>query len=74
MSKYVIVYEQAEDGSWGAYLPDLPGVVALGRTRDEADTRIREAVSAYVAEMADLGQELPEPTASAGTIDALLHQ
>src|SRR3954470_3373655 len=34
-------FERAEDGGWGAYLPDLPGVVALGTTRDEVSDRIR---------------------------------
>ena len=35
MSEYVVIFERADDGGWGAYLPDLPGVVALGTTRDE---------------------------------------
>jgi predicted RNase H-like HicB family nuclease len=26
MSEYVLIYEQADDGGWGAYVPDLPGV------------------------------------------------
>jgi predicted RNase H-like HicB family nuclease len=70
MSEYVVVYERAEDGGWGAYLPDLPGVVALGRTREEVASRIREAVSAYAEEMATLGQPLPAPVAVAGTVEA----
>lgn len=28
MSEYLVIYEQADDGGWGAYLPDLPGVAA----------------------------------------------
>lgn len=70
MSEYVVVFEQAEDGGWGAYLPDLPGVVALGATRQEAADRIHEAVDAYVTEMAELGQPLPDPVATTGTIQA----
>lgn len=70
MSEYVVVFERAEDGGWGAYLPDLPGVVALGTTRDEVSERIREAVGAYATEMAALGQRLPDPVASSGTIQA----
>lgn len=70
MSEYVVVFEQAEDGGWGAYLPDLPGVVALGATRQQAADRIHEAVDAYVAEMAALGRSLPEPAASTSTIEA----
>jgi predicted RNase H-like HicB family nuclease len=70
MSEYVVVFERAEDGGWGAYLPDLPGVVALGPTRDEVASRIREAVDAYAQEMVELGQPLPEPVAATGTIEA----
>jgi predicted RNase H-like HicB family nuclease len=70
MSEYIVIFERAEDGGWGAYLPDLPGVVALGATRDEVSERIREAVEAYAQEMTALGQSLPEPVAATGTIQA----
>jgi predicted RNase H-like HicB family nuclease len=70
MSEYVVVFERAEDGGWGAYLPDLPGVVALGTTREEVAARIREAVDAYAAELAAQGERLPEPVAATGTIEA----
>lgn len=70
MSEYVVVYERAEDGGWGAYLPDLPGVVALGASREEVTGRIREAVEAYAGEMAQLGQPLPAPIATTGTVEA----
>ena len=70
MSKYVMVLERAEDGGWGAYLPDLPGVVAIGATRGEVAQRIREAVDAYAEEMSALGQPLPAPVATVETIEA----
>jgi predicted RNase H-like HicB family nuclease len=70
MSEYVVVFERAEDGGWGAYLPDLPAVVALGTTREEVASRIQEAVSAYAREVASQGGRLPEPVAAAGTIEA----
>jgi predicted RNase H-like HicB family nuclease len=59
MSEYLVIFEQAEDGGWGAYLPDVPGVVALGSTRAEVGERIREAFIAYADEMRDLGRDLP---------------
>ena len=70
MTEYLVIYERADDGGWGAYLPDLPGVVALGTTRDEVVERIHEALGAYVEEMSELGERLPAPTASAGTVQA----
>ena len=68
MSEYLVIYERAEDGGWGAYLPDLPGVVALGSTREEVSPRIREAVDTYAHEMTALGETLPDPVAAAGTL------
>ena len=55
MSEYVVIYEQADDGGWGAYLPDLPGVVALGATRAEVAQRIEEAVAAYAEDLRERG-------------------
>ncbi len=68
MSEYVVIYEQAEDGGWGAYLPDLPGVVALGDTRSEVSERIQEALSAYSDELSRRGESLPAPHHTAGTV------
>jgi predicted RNase H-like HicB family nuclease len=70
MSEYVVIFERAEDGGWGAYLPDLPGVVALGETRDEVAAGIQEALDAYADEMRGLGRTLPEPVAVSGTVEA----
>jgi len=70
MSEYVVVIERADDGGWGAYLPDLPGVVALGANRDEVGERIREALDAYAQEMAAIGEALPVPVATSETIEA----
>ena len=68
MSEYVVVYEQADDGGWGASLPDLPGVFALGATRDEVTARITEAVALYAEMMSERGQPLPVPASQAGTV------
>lgn len=70
MSEYVVIYEQAEDGGWGAYMPDLPGVVALGATRLEVMERIREALVAYADDVRGRGQTLPAPHHAAGTLAA----
>jgi len=70
VSDYIVIFERAEDGGWGAYLPDLPGVVALGGSRAEAEERIQEALRAYADEMRSLGRELPAPAHSVGTVQA----
>jgi predicted RNase H-like HicB family nuclease len=70
MSEYVVIYEQADDGGWGAYIPDLPGVVALGATHAEVGERIKEALTAYSEDLRDRGKSLPAPHHAAGTIAA----
>lgn len=70
MSDYVVIYEQDDDGGWGAYLPDLPGVVALGATRTEVSERIQEALSAFADDLRERGEALPPPHHAAGTVAA----
>jgi predicted RNase H-like HicB family nuclease len=70
MSEYVVIYEQAEDGGWGAYLPDLPGVVAVGATREEVSAGIQEALTAYADELRADGRRLPAPLHAVGTVSA----
>jgi predicted RNase H-like HicB family nuclease len=70
MSDYVVIYEQDDDGGWGAYLPDLPGVVALGTSRSEVSERIQEALSAFADDLRARGEILPPPHHVAGTVAA----
>lgn len=70
MSEYLVIFERADDGGWGAYLPDVPGVVALGGSRDEVAAGIQEALDAFAEEMRVLGRGLPTPSATASTVQA----
>jgi predicted RNase H-like HicB family nuclease len=47
MYRFLIVIEKA-NGNYSAYCPDLPGCVATGRTREEADRNMHEAVEMHV--------------------------
>ncbi|HZD47740.1 MAG TPA: type II toxin-antitoxin system HicB family antitoxin [Silvibacterium sp.] len=57
---YLVIYEQAEDGSVSAYAPELqPGaVVSSGKDYEEARTMIAEAISLYIEEMRNSGQAI----------------
>lgn len=70
MNEYLVIYEQAEDGGWGASLPDLPGVIALSRSRAEVEQRIEEALDIYADLERENGRPLPPPATTAG----LLHR
>ena len=62
--KYTIIIERGPT-SYGAYIPDLPGCVAAGDTREEAISLITEAVNDHVELMLEHGETVPEPTVSA---------
>lgn len=57
---YLVIYEQADDGSVSAYAPELqPGAVATtGKDYEEARTMIAEAISIYLEEMRNSSQPI----------------
>ena len=58
--EYVVILEQGTS-SFGAYVPDLPGCVAVGETRDEAMHLIREAIELHIENLRENGEQVPEP-------------
>ena len=69
MKQYVVVYERSANG-WAAYVPDLPGCVAAGDTREEAERLIREAVPLHVELLRSAGEPVPEPGTSTSLVEA----
>lgn len=59
--KYAVVVERSPTG-FAAYVPDLPGCVAAGRTRGEVERLIREAIQLHLAGMREDGEPIPEAT------------
>lgn len=58
---YAVVIEKGET-SYGAYVPDLPGCVAVGDTKEEVEALIKEAVELHLEMMREEGLPVPEPT------------
>ena len=67
--RYVVVYERTRR-NYSAYVPDLPGCVATGRTRAEVERRIREAIRLQIDGLRDADQPVPEPSPWTETVDA----
>ncbi len=63
-AEYVVVIEKSETG-FGAYVPDLPGCVAVGETREEALSLIREGIELHVESLREAGESVPPPTSTA---------
>ena len=58
---YAVVFEDAADGSVGAYVPDIPGVATVGADRADAMQLLDQAVQWHVEAMIEDGEPLPEP-------------
>ena len=67
---YVVVIERAEDGSFSAYVPDLPGCVACGDSPDEVRQLIAEAVALHIDSLRQHGETVPPPTAMTTVVHA----
>ena len=66
--RYAIVIEKAEN-NYAAYVPDLPGCVATGRTIEETEKEIREAIDLHLRGMREDGLPIPEPSSSVDYVD-----
>ena len=62
--RYAIIIEKAE-GNYSAYVPDLPGCVATGRTVEETENSIREAIEFHLDGLRRAGEPIPSPRSEA---------
>jgi predicted RNase H-like HicB family nuclease len=67
MKEYTVIYERSKR-NWSAYVPDLPGCIATGKTRKEIERVIREAVEFHIEGLVQRGEAVPEPSVEAGTV------
>lgn len=68
--EYTVIIEPADDGTFSVYVPDLPGCISTGRSREEAIDSIREAIQGHVATLRDLGEPVPPPRSRSQVVAA----
>ena len=68
MKKYLIVIERTDSG-YSTYSPDLPGCVSTGKSREEAEKNMREAIEFHVDGLRQEGYSVPEPQATSSYIE-----
>lgn len=61
--RYAVVIEKG-DSSYGAYVPDLPGCVAAGDTKEEVIRLIQEAIEFHIEGLKEEGEPVPSPSSS----------
>ena len=65
--QYLVVFEE-NGNTIGAYVPDLPGCVAVAETREEAKQLIREAIELHIDSLRENGETVPQPHSSVALI------
>ena len=66
--RYLVVVEEGS-ASFGAYVPDLPGCIAAGETKDEALALIREAIELHLEDLKNGGQPIPRPSSVSEVVE-----
>ena len=56
----IIEIEREQDGRWIAELPELPGVLAYGKTRKDAISRAKALALRVIADRLEHGEEVPD--------------
>lgn len=61
--RYAVIIEKGNT-SYGAYVPDLPGCIAVGETREEVLHLIQEAIEFYIEGLLEDRQTMPQPSST----------
>lgn len=68
--KYLVIVEKGET-SFGAYVPDLPGCVAVAETEKEVVDLIHEAIEFHLECLRDDGEQIPLPRSNVSFVEVV---
>jgi predicted RNase H-like HicB family nuclease len=66
--RYTVIYGKGP-ASWGAYVPDLHGVITVGDSREEVEQLIQEAIEFHLEGLREEGLPIPAASSFAGVIE-----
>jgi len=69
--RYAIVIEKAEH-NYAAYVPDLPGCVSTGKTIEDLEHNIQEAIEGHLQVMKEVGEPIPEPSTAVSYVETAM--
>jgi predicted RNase H-like HicB family nuclease len=69
--RYTVVIEKG-NSSYGAYVPDLPGCIAVAETLVEVQQMIVEAMEFHIEGLIESGLPIPQPTSIAQEVEVLI--
>ena len=67
MKSYLVIFEKSSTG-YSAYVPDLPGCISTGSTKEETKRNIQEAIALHLEVMEEDGLNIPENSSEAETL------
>ena len=62
MRKYLVIYEKTKTG-YSAYVPDLPGVIATGKTKSMVEKNIFSAIQIHIEGLKEENMKIPKAQA-----------
>ncbi|MEQ8924698.1 MAG: type II toxin-antitoxin system HicB family antitoxin [Fulvivirga sp.] len=65
--RYLVIIEQSDNG-FSAHVPDLPGCISVGNTREEVENTIQEAILFHIEGLVEDGEEIPTPKSEGVTL------
>ena len=68
MKKYLIIVEETETG-YSAYSPDVPGCGSTGKTKEEVERNIQEAIEFHLEGLREEGHEIPQPSSYSSYVE-----
>ena len=68
--RYMVVVEKSPSG-FDAYVPDLPGCVAAGKTREEVLRLIKEAIELHIESLEENGEPVPQPSSVSEFVEVI---
>lgn len=69
--RYAIVIEKAAQ-NYSAYVPDLPGCIATGESREQVKADIRDAIEFHIEGLLADGLDIPEPVTIGDYVDVVV--
>ncbi|MFP4094519.1 MAG: type II toxin-antitoxin system HicB family antitoxin, partial [Cyclobacteriaceae bacterium] len=66
----LVILEKSSTG-YSAYVPDLPGCITVGETKEETMKHMQEAIQLHIEGMKEDDEPIPEPSSEAVTVSVL---
>jgi predicted RNase H-like HicB family nuclease len=68
--RFVYIIEKADDGSYSAYVPDLPGCTTCADSIEDIRRSIKDAVDSYLDSLREHNEPVPTPSSVIETVEA----